>query len=155
MAPHTFKLLFDSQFWCYEAAATPFCCMLILLRLITSPLLSFLNDCHTSTGSGRTGGRTALHLTAGWGDVQTMRLLIAAGADVNATAAGGLTPLHLAVSGNTNCSQTFNHQQCIIQTINNIQRNYISLLVITIKESRSIIMERWHGTMLFIAACNC
>ncbi|WP_293676322.1 ankyrin repeat domain-containing protein [uncultured Phenylobacterium sp.] len=43
-------------------------------------------------------GNTPLAIAAGWGDVQAVALLIAAGADVDAKVEDGDTPLHRAVS---------------------------------------------------------
>ncbi len=45
-------------------------------------------------------GDAPLHIVCGWGDCEAIRILIAAGADINAKGETGFTPLHYAVEQN-------------------------------------------------------
>lgn len=43
---------------------------------------------------------TPLHIVANWGDIEAIKLLVNAGADVNAIGETGFTPLHCAAEQN-------------------------------------------------------
>jgi len=66
----------------------------LLARIKTTPDYSYVDfsDIHATNALGN----NALHIAADWGDVDAVRLLIAAGLDVNKQGEHGFTPLHCA-----------------------------------------------------------
>ncbi|KAL3811034.1 hypothetical protein ACHAXA_003197 [Cyclostephanos tholiformis] len=63
-------------------------------------VLRLINDEGVSPSHGNFVGQTALHIAALWGNVETMEVLIEAGANVNAqNQIAKMTPLHCAIRG--------------------------------------------------------
>ena len=61
-------------------------------------LLLLLCCCRSQVNPGDRHGSTPLHLAAGQGEVEAMRLLVKHGADVEHQTIGKATPLHVAAS---------------------------------------------------------
>ena len=62
-----------------------------------SQTADFIDHAVESVESTNGYGDTALHIVTCWGDLDSVKLLVSAGADINKKGESGFTPLHYAV----------------------------------------------------------